>query len=593
MNRKMGVGDMIIGNIAGYIADLGLDIAKNKYKDKLDEKRLRDDLFTFIESQHKYNEMCTYAEEIDFQGLIEYIEGDLIESACTRVFDPNPARRKQARDQIASEAQFFCKATTEEARYRVSTCIYICLDIIKKFYQSHFTTKDYIMADMIVDAVVEEVHHSTDEIVTALNSTKDELAEEIQKATEIASSNQGALYSIDKAVTLAENGKIDEIGNGFKKVLGCISTEHPYYPDFGYDYIEGRILSKPLTEEAKVKYPPKFNLTGAIRFGNQYYNDPTGNPLDYSYRHQIPITMEVSKALKLLGERPDPNQTEAEELIGGIITATPPEFPPAFPCALKVGERVYFEYVLLRTQEIEDDGTYIINNKEQNGSYYIEVKLNPYKLGNLDLNIQMRHANNKEKLNYLYFIRDLTTGKEMHIYILSRGEDLAAGRMNEVDSKNESPSLGEEIDLLERVCEIEDYFQITLVLGSEITQSEYDMVIRVSDLIRSEEVLKTWDKMTFTGILDQHFREELTSMDEKPYIFSYIGTAHVEMLGAEFEFQYMRTLKSAQIVDYDKVIKKAEVLDDGDEIKITFQAGEDKEMIETLKIPDNFGNESL
>ena len=583
---------MIIRDIAGYVADLGIDVAKSKFQNKLDEKKLRDDLVTFIESQNKYNEMCTYAEEIDFQGLMEYIKGDFIESACARVFDPNPARRKQVRDQIASEAQIFCKANTEEARYRVSTCIYICLDIIKKFYKSHFTTRDYIWADMIVDAVVEEVQHSSNKIVTEMNSIKDELAEKIQKATESASSNQGTLYSIDKAVALAETGRIDEIGKGVKKVLDCISTEHPYYPDFGYDYIGGRILSKPLTEEAKVKYPPKFNFTGAIRFGNQYYNDPKGNPLDYSYRHQIPITMEVSKALKLLGERPDPNQTEAEELIGGIITAIPPEFPPAIPCALKAGERTYCEYVLLRTQEIEDDGTYVINNREQGGNYYIEMKLNPHKTGKLDFNIQMRQANNKEKLNYLYFIRDLNTGKKMHIYILSRDEDLVAGRMTEIDSMKGAPSLEEEIDLLERVCEIEDYFQVTLVLGNEITQSEYDMVIRVSDLIRSDEVLKTWDRVTFTGILDQHLREELTLMGEKSCRLSYIGTAHVEMFGAEFEFHFMRTFKSAQIVDYDKVIKKAEVLDDGDEIKITFRAGDDKEMIDTLKIPDNFGNES-
>ena len=526
--------------------------------------------------------MCTYAEEIDFQGLIEYIKGDFIESACARVFDLNATKRKQARERIASEAQIFCKANTEEAKNRVSTCINICLDIIKKFYKSHFTTKDYIMAGMIVDTVVEEVQHSTDM-----------LAEKIQKATEIASSKQGALYSIDKAVALAENGKIDEIGNGFKKVLNCISTEHPYYPDFGYDYIGGRILSKPLTEEAKVKYPPKFSFTGAIRFGNQYYNDPNGNPLDYSYRHQIPITLEVSKALKLLGERLDPKQTEAEEFIGCTITANPPEFPPAIPCAIKAGERAFFEYVLLRTQEIEDDGTYVINNREQDGSYYFEVKLNPHKPVNLDFNVQMRHANNKEKLNFLYFIRDLTTGKEMHIYILSRGEDLVAGCMNEIDSMKGSPSLGEEIDLLERVCVIEDYFQVSLEVGSKITQSEYDMVIWVSDLIRNDELLKTWDMMTFTGILDQDFREELTSMGEKSCKFSYIGTAYVELFGAEFELHYMRTFKSAQIVDYEKVIKKLEVLDDGEEIKITFRSGEDKGMIDTLKIPDNFGNDSL
>lgn len=56
MNRKMEVGNMIIKNIAGYVADLGGDVAKKKFQDKMDEKKLRDDLVTFIESQKKYNE---------------------------------------------------------------------------------------------------------------------------------------------------------------------------------------------------------------------------------------------------------------------------------------------------------------------------------------------------------------------------------------------------------------------------------------------------------------------------------------------------------------------------------------------------------
>ena len=56
MNRKMEVGNMIIKNIAGYVADLGVDVAKKNFQDKMDEKKLRDDLVTFIESQKKYNE---------------------------------------------------------------------------------------------------------------------------------------------------------------------------------------------------------------------------------------------------------------------------------------------------------------------------------------------------------------------------------------------------------------------------------------------------------------------------------------------------------------------------------------------------------
>ncbi len=40
-------------------------------------------------------------------------------------------------------------------------------------------------------------------------------------------------------------------------------------------------------------------------------------------------------------------------------------FHRLFPCSIKVGGKTYFEYVLLRTKEILDDGTYIVTNDEQ------------------------------------------------------------------------------------------------------------------------------------------------------------------------------------------------------------------------------------
>ena len=86
--------------------------------------------------------------------------------------------------------------------------------------------------------------------------------------------------------------------------------------------------------------------------------------------------------------------------------------------------------------------------------------------------------------------------------------------------------------------------------------------------------------------MSQHFRDELISLDKDIYGLSYVGKCHVNLFGAEFEFRFMRTFKCARVVDFEKVKLKAEVLDDGDNIKITFRAGEDKGIIDTLRIPE-------
>lgn len=569
-----------IETVSDYLTNFGLEAIELKIKNRINEKKLRESLMAYIESQQKYNEVCSLAEEIDFQGLIDYVKNNLIDVTRTRFFDPNRSKRRQAREQIVDAAVAFSNADTDEAKYRVSKYISICLDIIRGFYEEHhLSLKEFLLSDMIVDTVADEVSEAQTTVVTAVDSAKKEILAQID--------NTGSLFCINKALTFAKAGETDTIRDEIKKMLDHISLEHPYYPHFGYDYRNGMILSKPLTEEAKKLYPPKYVLTGPVKIGNQYYNNPNGNPLDYSYRHQIPITLEISKATKLLGEKPDPRQDEMAGLEGQKLIASPPEFPPAFPCAIKVGETIFFEYILLRTQEILDDGTYIIGNKDQGGSFYFEIRINPQIPSSPDFSMKIRNATNRELLNFVRFMTTLSKEKDLHIYVLALGEDIIAGYINGIDYQTGFSSVDEEIDFLERVCVIEDYFHIQLNPHGEISYKEYKTVIQISDLIRNEEVLGTWNEATFTGVLTQHFREELINMDKEEYRFSYVGISHVELFGAEFEFRFMRTFKDAQMVDIEKVRRKAEVLDDGDEIKITFRAGNDKRTIDTLKIPDN------
>ncbi len=571
----------ILPTMAEFVAGLGFEAAKDRFKEKFDEKQLRSALTVFIEGQRKYNELCSLAEEIDFQGLMEYIEHDLLEDVGIRVFNPRRKKRRQARQEIVDAAVSYSKANTAQAKKRVAKCISICIDIIRDFYVSkHLSIKDYLLANIIVDAVAEDIHESTTAIETSIDAAKSELSAKLD--------NFGTLFSIDKAVALAGAGAFDSLSMGIKKVLDHISLDHPYYPYFGYEYMNGRILSKPLTEEAKKLFPTKYVLTGAVRFGDQYFNDPDGDPLDYSYRHQLPMTMEVSKALKLLGEKPDPLQDEAAVLVGNTMTAMPPEFPPAFPCSIKAGDVTFFEYVLLRTQEILDDGTYIIGNKEQGGSFYFEVDINPNNPSKPDFKVNMTDASNRDLLNYVKFMSALSVEKDLHIYVLSVGEDIIAGYINELNYRTGFSSVEEEIDFLERICVIEDYFDVRLNPSGEISNAEYEAVIQISSLIRNDEVSGTWSKVTFTGILDKHFREELINVKEDLYAFSYVGISHVELFGAEFEFRFMRTFKCARMVDIEKVRRKAEALEEGDEIKISFCAGDDNGTIDTLKIPEKF-----
>lgn len=445
------------------------------------------------------------------------------------------------------------------------------------FYASAILKKEYILASEIVDAVSESTQQIAEEKTQAIVSKIEGLENSLVN---------GSLFSMGKAIQLAETGDLSAIQSGLKKMFVHVSLEHPLYPYFGYTYVDGELRSKALTKDAKVLFPPRYVFTGAIRFGDTYYNDSDGDPIDYAYRHQLPITMEVSNAVKYLGDKPDPAPSEVDQLQGNVLIAIPPKFPPAFPCSIKVGDIVFFDYILLRTQKILDDGTYIINNMEQDIYIRFEVSINPKLPSKPDFKISISRPNNREMLNYVRFMKALSEEKNLHIFVLEAQQDIIAGYINDMEYKTGFEAVDEEIDFLERICAIEDYFNVRLNPAGKISQEEYQSVIHISDLVRKDEVHTTWNEMTFSGILDQHFREELMVMDAELYIFSYVGTGVVELFGASFDFKFMRTLKCACIVDFEKIKKKAEILDNGDSIRITFKAIEDNSAIDTLHIPE-------
>lgn len=560
-----------------YLAELALDIGKNWFKDRVDQQKLKSALLDYIERQRKYNEVCTFAEEIDFQGLVEYIDQNLLDTVSIRTFALKKEDRGQARASIVAAAITQTKASTIQAKSRVARCVSDCLDIIRGFYASGISKKEYILACEIVDAVSESTHQIAEEKSQAIISKIEGLENSLVN---------GSLFSLDKAIQLAETGDLSAIQSGLKKMFDHISLEHPLSPHFGYTYVDGELRSKALTKEAKELFPPRYVFTGTIRFGDTYYNDPNGDPMDYAYRHQLPITMEVSKVARYLGDKPDPAPFEADRFQGNTLLAIPPKFPPAFPCSIKVGDIAFFDYILLRTQEILDDGTYIINNKEQDIYIHFEVRINPKLPSKPDFKISISHPSNRELLNYVRFMKALSDEKDLHIFVLEAQQDIIAGFINGMEYRTGFESVDEEIDFLERICAIEDYFNVRLSPAGKISQEEYQTVIHISDLVRNDEVPTTWNEMTFSGILDQHFREGLMAMNAELHMFSYVGTGVVELFGTSFDFKFMRTLKSAYMVDYEKIKKKAEILDNGDSIRITFKAMKDNSAIDTLHIPE-------
>ena len=573
----------ICEKILSGITDLGAESIKHSFNDKLDETKLRKILYEFIEKQKNIFDDFDYLDGIDYQGLIDFLTNDLLNLVILRMTSNDIQVRKQSREDIVSKAIFYSKAQTVCSRQKVSKFVLDCIDIIREFYIRKFSKNDFILKEMIVDEISEKIESSTDLVLNSVNELRKEIIE-----------NKGVVFSYDNALSIINNSGPNTLGEDFRKFFSRISKDHPYYPDFGYDYQNGQIYSKPLTHEAIVMYPKRIKISGRAKINIKQDSVIKGNIFDYAYRHQLPITMEITKAIQFLGLKPDPVHDEADKLVGQTLVAFPPEFPPAFPCSVMVGNQVLFEYVLLRTQEITDEGIYIVNNKEQCDAFCIEFDIDFKNLKAISFGIHINDSSVKTFFRFVKFISILSKEKMIRIHVLSCGEDLLSGNVDNVNYSTGFDSIEEELDFLERVCAIDDYFHINMDPFGEISKNEYETVIRISNLIKQEKVIGSWSEATITGIIGPGFRDNIRSFGDKTQNLSYIGSCHVTLFGTEFDFKYYKTFENAKIFDKDKICKLLEILDDGEEIKVKIVASDGVDTsIESLNVPECFLSESV
>lgn len=559
------------------ITEIALSVAfeqtKKHAEKKIDEKELKKSLQDFFVRQKKYHDICQFSEEFDFQGFVEYIDQNLMPVIQERVFCLNQKKRREAHDRIINEAVSFSHAETQESIGRVRHMISICLELIRDFYKSKNSLKDFELGIEIVDSVSEEIEQAKREIIEEIKGGNNILV-----PTEF---HQTSFYSIDKALNMAKQDP-ESIETGIKAILDAVSTQHPLYPCYGYDYKNGKTYSRALTDSALKKYPPRLVITGTLSDGLRVFDDPCQNPLDYSYRHQRPIMMEISKAKKYLGNIEDPLQTEVEDLVNNTVSIIPPQFPPAFPCAIIVNEEHFYEYILFRTKEIEDDGTICIDNSEQEGTAHFVLRINPKLHNHLDMAVHLTNATNHESLSELKFIKSLSSGGIIHIYVYEEKEDLIAGRIDKNDYESSGASLNDNIEFLERVCEIEDTFHIRFNIESgDVEEEEYSIIYYISELIRHGQLTRTWAELTIEFEIN-HLFLETNLMKNTQYTFSYVLTRQVDLWGAVFEFQTKEIYNSAKIKDFEHMMRKVEVLEDGDKLKVQLCPGDDNTHQELL-----------
>lgn len=404
--------------------------------------------------------------------------------------------------------------------------------------------------------------------------------------------------TINEIDELMRSGNIMEVINLLEQQKNIIGTYHQCYPDYTVDIktVHGKVIpySKPLSKESLEKFPP--SIKGKFNIPNKYSGFRNFNELlNYSYRTQTNIDINMVELKKMLGNIEDPYQQEIIS-IADFSTAKwmikPKEFPEAKPYRITLEDAVEsFDYILLRTTKISDNNEIFISNSEQETDIHIELVFN-LELNKINFNFKINDKWGRSKntnLKYLKFIEQAGKGKKLDIISLEEDIVMASGISDDMNYSSGFKSIHEEILFLENIILIEEKYHKIINIPEYISQDDFEAINYLATGIKDGVVKGNWTS---------YFPEfELT--EENIYIWRNIDNNPMELVlktkmtviifDKKFEVpELIRILKSATYYNIDKLIKKMKVLEVGDIIKVKLIPSDDSAFEDILKFEDDF-----
>lgn len=545
--------------VESFIESIICETLKKQFGDTIQEKEILQAIRQYLERVEKQNLNIAVDEEIDFGKLQSYILGEMGDDLKLRLLGDNDERQR-ARDSIARKSIQYAAANTSLKEERVRKIVFDSIDIARQILRKEIPSNMLMVSAEIEDCI----NDSTESIKQEIEINRDML-QEIKEGSPLASDN------LSRRI---ESGDMAGISDDFKYVFDAISPRHKLYPHYGFRLnSKCNIISYPMNEDAHTLYPESMRIVpDQITLGENKITSISDKVLNQSYCRQIPINMHIAEASKYLGDVIDPCQSEAEELIGQTITVKPPEFPKAFPCCVRVNGKVEVPYLLLRTKEILEDGSIVVSNEEQeNFSYQVMITLLQQERKASFSVVPRTTTTNKERLSFCKLMLEINTGNPVELMVLTNKEILVTGYIN----GQELNELNNEIDLLNKVVRIEEFYSVELSVPKTVTMGEYSLLSKLYDLTIGEYQNK-WTAFDFEFSVSDELRETILNTKNQVFSVAYGAETKFSLWNEEIVVNVVRVIKKARIKDLKRLKQKVRVLEIGDSIKLHLVAA-DKE----------------
>lgn len=384
--------------------------------------------------------------------------------------------------------------------------------------------------------------------------------------------------SYRNVLNLANKGKIGDIINELNILTRSIEYQHPCAPYWKYNISinENSGISMghmPTSSEAFEKYPPKLNFK--FKFPDEYkWAKNIDELINYSYEKQISIKLDIEELKFWIGEKLI-EDFKRDENVKCILEIKNNEFPPPIPVKIELGEGVFsIDYLELGLTEI--DGSKIILSNDKDKDAKITIKF----IVDLEENTKSRFIIEVRKAYELNVDANLLVGeflaickRKLDIKIISLKERKTIITFNNPNIDDIEVNLEKRIKFLRDLRKLEEYYNIEFKLPEDsITNEDLENI----DILLCAMENRSYDTKCSSIIVTLEVNKDsnqyyMIKNMEECMLRGELNEKNINLFNQNINFtEAYIEFYNVKIKDKKRILKKLDVLDNKDIIKLEF-----------------------
>ena len=276
----------------------------------------------------------------------------------------------------------------------------------------------------------------------------------------------------------------------------------------------------------------------------------------------------------MLGDIEDPFPDDVpseEELKNSIWRIKHKEFPPAKPFKMLVSTSGFtIDYLLLRTQRIDEDNRIILSNHEQDSMIKVTIIADlQNEKSEMKFRINDKYQYDIEaNLQFIKFLFEGESAGQLSIISLDDNTELMTGVIVPHPVSDEDKF---KYKILENLKVIEQHYGTKISLRSGIAEDDLDNIFYLANAIIEKEYTGSWSEASLKLEINKENKMFDWALDE-PMTISIVQTnVEIQIFNNQFIIpKVRRTFLNARLSNLSVLKERAFLLSDGDIITVKF-----------------------